>query len=111
MKKETTKPESPAVQLHHKFNQFSQYQCNETQILYDYLIKNIATASMVSAATRIVQKGICQYKRELEKSDLLWKVNLIYCKITGFKVAYLTANPSSSCTQLSLFSGSEGCNE
>jgi len=107
MKKETTKLESPAVQLHHKFNQFSQYQCNGTQIFYDYLIKNIATVSMFTAATRIVQKSICQYKRELEKSDLLWNVNLRSCKITGFKVAYLTANtdliPPVNDIQLNIF--------
>ena len=114
MKKETTKLESPAVLLQHKINQFSQCQSNEIQILYNYLQTNIATASMVTAATGILQKNICRYKRELEKNDMLWEINLRPCKITGCIAAYLTTNrdlmPSASYKQLCLFSESEECN-
>jgi hypothetical protein len=92
----------------------TKYQ-NETQIIFNYLQTNIATASMITATTGIVQKNICRYKRELEKMGLLWEMYNAPCKITGFEAAYLTTNhdliPATSYRQLSLFSESEVCYE
>jgi hypothetical protein len=88
----------------------TKYQ-NETQILFDYLQENTATATMVTNATGIVQKNICRYKRELEKLNLLWEVDYRPCKLTGFMAAWLTTNPNIvppvKNKQLSLFM--EGC--
>ena len=61
-------------------------------ILY-YLQNNTATASMVSNETGIPQKCITRYKRDLEKSGLLYEVERKNCKLTGFKAWFLTANP------------------
>lgn len=78
---------------------------NETQIFFDYLQETIATATMVTAATGIVQKNICRYKRKLEKIGLLWEVEKRPCRITGFYAAWLTTNPEliTSSKQLNLF--------
>lgn len=88
---------------------------NETQIIFDYLQDNIATATMATAATGIVQKNICRYKRELEKACLLCELYIAPCKITGFEAAYLTTNPflfpATNNSQLSLFMESEVCYE
>jgi hypothetical protein len=48
---------------------------------------------MVSDATGIPKRSICKYKRNLEKSGLLWEIEKTYCKITGFKAWYLTTDP------------------
>ncbi len=66
---------------------------NQLQLTYDYLKRNIATASMVSEATGIPQKNICRYKRSLEKSGKLREVVKKNCKKTGFKAWYITSNP------------------
>jgi hypothetical protein len=65
---------------------------NELQILYDYLLNRIVTASMLSMATGISHKNICRYKRQLEKANLLWEVERNVCKATGFKAWYITTN-------------------
>lgn len=62
-------------------------------IMFEYLQKYIATASMVSAATGIPQKNICRYKRNLEKAGQLWEIEKKACKKTGLKAWYLTTNP------------------
>lgn len=86
----------------------TKYQA-ETQIIFDYLQENICTASMATAATGIVQKNICRYKRTLEKMGLLYEIDFKPCKITGLKAHYLTTNPflipQKNNTQLSLFAG------
>jgi hypothetical protein len=65
---------------------------NQVQTIFQYLHKNIATASMVSFYTGIPQKNICRYKRDMEKAGLLWEVRKAYCNLTGFKAWYLTTN-------------------
>jgi hypothetical protein len=71
-----------------------------------YLKDFIATASMVSDATNVPQKNITRYKRDLEKSGLLWEVRKGICEKTGFKAWYLTtdkAKAPETSTQLILF--------
>ena len=79
----------------------------QLQAIFQYLLKHIATASMVSAATGIYQKNICRYKRDLEKAGRLWEIEKTVCKKTGFKAWYLTTNPEQApkhlLTQLNLF--------
>lgn len=65
----------------------------QKQTIFTYLYNNIATASMVSAATGIPQKNICRYKRDLEKAGRLYEIEKKLCKKTGFKAWYLTTNP------------------
>lgn len=80
---------------------------NQLQTIFQYLQKNIATASMVTDATGVPQKNITRYKRNLEKAGMLWEVEKKLCKKTGFKAWYLTTNPDKSpkqhCSQLNLF--------
>lgn len=66
---------------------------NQEKTIFHYLQKNTATASMVSKATRIPQKCICRYKRDLEQRGLLFEIERKLCKLTGFKAWYLTTNP------------------
>lgn len=61
-------------------------------IIFEYLQKHVATASMVSEATGIPQKNFCRYKRDLERSGLLAQVNRSACKLTGFPAWYLTTD-------------------
>lgn len=77
----------------------------QLKTIFDYLQTHIATASMVSHATGVPQKNITRYKRDLEKSNLLWEVEKSICKKTGFKAWYLTTEPNHapSKNQLSLF--------
>jgi hypothetical protein len=67
---------------------------NEAQVVFNYLHDHMATASMVSEATGIKQKNICRYKRDFEKSGLLWEVYLGKCKETKHRAWYLTTDPS-----------------
>lgn len=60
---------------------------------YEYLKTNVCTASMVSDAIGISQKNICRYKRQLEKSGVLWQIEKKFCKKTKFKAWYITTNP------------------
>lgn len=80
---------------------------NQLQTIFQYLLENIATASMLSDATGIYQKNICRYKRDLEKAGRLWEIEKRHCKKTGFKAWYLTTNPEkapkNSFTQPTLF--------
>lgn len=80
---------------------------SQLQTIFDYLQKNIATASMVTDATGVPQKCITRYKRDLEKAGRLWEIVKSQCKKTGFKAWYLTTDPSKapkhSLTQLNLF--------
>lgn len=66
----------------------------QKRVFYTYLLDNLATASMVEAATGIKQKNICRFKRELEKMGKLWEVVEKRCKITGYNAAYLTTDPN-----------------
>lgn len=66
---------------------------NQLQTIFEYLKKNIATASMVSNATKIPQKNICRYKRDLEQAGRLWELYKDNCKLTGFKAWFLTTDP------------------
>lgn len=68
----------------------------QTQLktIFAYLEKQVATASMVSAATGVPQKCITRYKRDLEKAGQLWEVVKTVCKETGFKAWYLTTDKS-----------------
>ncbi len=77
-----------------------------TQIktIFDFLQHEVATASMVTAATGVPQKCITRYKRDLEKSGRLWEVKRTYCKETGFMAWYLTTDPGKAPNrQLNIF--------
>lgn len=65
----------------------------QKQVVFKYLTKNIATATMVSQATGIAQKNICRHKRTLEKAGLLCQVERKICRCTGFLAWYLSTNP------------------
>lgn len=65
----------------------------QLQTIFAYLESHTATASMVTAATGVVQKNICRYKRDLEKAGRLAEVRKAPCKITGRLAWYLTTNP------------------
>ncbi len=82
----------------------SSHYTTQLKTIFCFLKEHVATASMVSDATGIPQKNICRYKRDLERSGLLWEVNKSKCKSTGFKAHYLTTNPVNvSVYQLKLF--------
>ena len=66
----------------------------QAKIMFQYLQDHTATASMVTDATKVVQKNITRYKRNFEKNGLLWQVKRDYCKITGHKAWYLTTDPA-----------------
>ena len=78
---------------------------NQLKTIFNYLRTHIATASMVSDETGVPQKNLTRYKRDLEKSNLLWEVEKSICKKTGFKAWYLTTDPNHapSNNQLTLF--------
>lgn len=61
---------------------------------------------MASVATRIPQKCITRYKRDLEKNGHLWEIKKTECKHTGFKAWYLTTDATKATThssQIKLF--------
>ena len=66
---------------------------SQLKTIFNYLQEHTATASMTAEATGIPQKSICRYKRDLEKSGLLYEVEKKFCKLTGFRAWYLTTNP------------------
>jgi hypothetical protein len=79
---------------------------NQLQTIFQYLLENIATASMIAKATGVYQKNICRYKRDLEKAGRLWEIEKKPCKETGFRAWYLTTDKSKApnCSpQLNLF--------
>lgn len=77
---------------------------NQEEIIYAYLYRHCATASMVELATGIPQKNICRYKRKLQKAGLLWEVMKSTCRYTNHEAWYLTTNQTLlDCSQLSLF--------
>lgn len=78
--------------LHKRYSKDNSH-ATQLKTIFQYLQKHVATASMVSHATNVPQKCICRYKRDLEKSCLLWEVKKAPCKLTGFKAYYLTTNP------------------
>jgi len=63
---------------------------SQLKTVFFYLQNHSATASMVSAATKIPHKNICRYKRHLEKTGYLSQVEFKKCRITGRKAWYLT---------------------
>ena len=65
---------------------------NQVETIFSFLQVNVATASMVSAATGVPQKNICLYKRDLEKSGKLAEVKKGPCQVTKFKAWYLTCD-------------------
>lgn len=78
---------------------------NEIQRFYEFLQKNIATASISASQTGIPQKNITRYKRRLEKANRLWQVKRAYCKLTGYMAWYLSTDPARAPvqSQLNLF--------
>ncbi|WP_199271477.1 hypothetical protein [Cellulophaga sp. L1A9] len=64
----------------------------QLKTIFHYLQNNVATATMVSEATRVPQKSVCRYKRDLELKGLLYEVEKKPCKVTGFSAWYLSAN-------------------
>ncbi len=69
------------------------FKLTQLQTIFEYLSKKIATATMVSKATKVPQKNICRYKKDLEKRGLIMELEKKTCKVTGFKAWYLTTNP------------------
>lgn len=67
---------------------------NQLQVVTEFLKNNVATGSMVSAATGIPQKNFCRYKRQLEKAGKLAEVRNDVCQHTGFRAWYLTTDPT-----------------
>ena len=53
---------------------------NQLQTIFQYLLENVATASMIAKATGVYQKNICRYKRDLEKAGRLWEIEKKPCK-------------------------------
>ena len=58
---------------------------NQLQTIFQFLQKEVATASMVSDATGIYQKNICRYKRDLERAGRLWEIEKSYVKRQALK--------------------------
>ena len=56
----------------HKRQGYDKDYRTQQKIIFQYLQKHIATASMVAYATGIPQKNITRYKRDLEKTGRLW---------------------------------------
>ena len=77
----------------------------QKEAFYQYLQKRVATASMIAEATKIPQKNICRYKRELEKAGALAEVRRAYCEVTKHVAWYITTDKSKfpSQNQLTLF--------
>lgn len=97
-----TKDNNPLDKRQGKDTDFKSQQ----ETIFRYLQEQVATASMVSAATGIPQKNICRYKRDLELSGQLWEIERKVCKKTGFRAWYLTTDPEKApkgTIQLSLF--------
>jgi hypothetical protein len=76
-----------------KHNEISKPQ-SQLQTIFQYLLTNVATASMVSESTGIPQKNITRYKRDLELNNMLWEIEKKICQKTGFKAWYLTTDKS-----------------
>ena len=66
---------------------------SQIQRMYEYLLTNIATASMLEQTLNIKQKCITRHKRELENNGYLYEVCHQKCKETGFKAWYLSTDP------------------
>lgn len=64
----------------------------QTKIIFFYLLKHIATNTMLSVATGIPQKNICRIKRNLEIAGKLQEVERKLCKVTNKRASYLTTN-------------------
>jgi len=98
--------ESIITPFQHKVQDKDKLKLTQLQTIFHFLRNNIATASMVAAATGVPQKNICRYKRDLEKAGRLWELERKLCKKTGFKAWYLTTDPDKvpDCpTQLTFF--------
>jgi hypothetical protein len=80
---------------------------NRTQrkTIFNYLLHNVATASMVANATGIPQKCITRYKRDFETLGILVEVKKDYCEKTNHLAWYLTTNPDNfpQSNQLQMF--------
>jgi DNA-binding MarR family transcriptional regulator len=74
----------------------------QMQIIFAYLQTNVATASMITEATGILQKNITRRKRDLEKAGRLWQVTRKRCAETKRLAWYLTTDPSKAPQQRQL---------
>lgn len=86
-------PKTLKTSVYFKLQNKNKHIKTELITIFEYLEKNVCTASMLSDATGIKQKNITRYKRDLEKQNLLREVYKDYCKLTGFKAWYITAKP------------------
>jgi len=68
------------------------HQKKQVKTIFEYWQNHIATATMVSHATRVPQKNICRYKRDFEKAGQLFEVIKTICAHTGFRAWYCTTN-------------------
>ena len=68
----------------------------ESQIktIFNYLSNHVATASMVAEATKIPQKNITRYKRDLEHAGKLVELRKANCEVTRHKAWYITCDSS-----------------
>jgi len=77
----------------HEVNQFRSH-ATQFKEFFEYLQTHVATATECAVALNIYRPNACRYKRWLEASGRLWEIKKAPCKITGFKAAYLSANPA-----------------
>lgn len=65
----------------------------ELKQVREYLTKHNATATMCAVALDIYRPNLCRQKRELEDRGCLIVTHKGFCKITGYRAAYLSCNP------------------
>jgi len=66
----------------------------QLQTILQFLRTQVATATMVSAATGVPQKNLCRYKRDLEKAGQLAEVKKGICPVTKFRAWFITCDES-----------------
>lgn len=69
------------------------YFTEQRKVVYVYWYRRLATAAMVSRATKVPHKNICRYKRELEKAGHLFEIKTGICRHTKRRAMYCTTNP------------------
>lgn len=69
------------------------FRAEYRQRFYDYLQERVMTLAMVSKATGIPEKYLCQVKRRMEKKGILKVVYFARCEATGSKgVGFLSTD-------------------
>lgn len=66
---------------------------SQKEKVYNYLLENTATMSMVDEATGVKQKNICRIYNSLLKEGRVYVAKVDKCEVTGKKAMYLSTNP------------------